>query len=71
MKIPKKGDLKDCSNWRGITLLIVASKVLGKILIPKTTWRRTVEKERSDAGWRSWEQARACARDRDSWRKRV
>ena len=33
MKIPNKGDLKDCSNWRDITMLAVASKVLGKILI--------------------------------------
>ena len=33
VKIPKKGDLKGCSNWRGITLLIVAYKVLAKILI--------------------------------------
>ena len=22
---------------------------------PKTTWRRTVEKERAEAGWRSWQ----------------
>ena len=44
-----------------------------KVGRPKTPWRRRVEKERSDAGWWSWEQVRACARDRDrdSWRKRV
>ena len=23
---------------------------------PKTTWRRTVEKERQEAGWKSWEE---------------
>ena len=33
VKIPKKGNLKECTNWRGITLLVTASKVLGKILI--------------------------------------
>ena len=42
-----------------------------KVGRPKTTWRRMVERERSDAGRRSWDQARACARDRDSWRKCV
>ena len=25
---------------------------------PKTTWRRTVEKERQEASWRSWEEVR-------------
>ena len=28
---------------------------------PKTTWRRTVEKERKEAGWRSWEDTRMIA----------
>jgi len=33
IKIPKAGNLKDCKNWRGITLLPVVSKVMGRILI--------------------------------------
>ena len=33
----------------------------------KTTWRRTVEKERNKAGWKSWEVAKAFAQDRKSW----
>ena len=32
-KIPKKGDLTKCGNWRGITLNSVAAKILGRILI--------------------------------------
>ena len=35
VKLPKKGNLKECTNWRGITLLVIASKVLGKILIER------------------------------------
>ena len=31
---------------------------------PKTTWRRTVEKERNKTGWKSWEVAKAIAEDR-------
>ena len=32
IKIPKKGTLTDCNNWRGITLLSVPGKILGKII---------------------------------------
>ena len=32
-KLPKKGDLAKCGNWRGITLMHVAAKVMGKVLI--------------------------------------
>ena len=35
VKLPKEGDLKNCKNWRGITLLPVVSKVLGRILIDR------------------------------------
>jgi len=31
VKIPKKGNLRKCSNWRGITLLSVSSKIMVKI----------------------------------------
>ena len=34
---------------------------------PKTNWRRTVEKERNKAGWKSWEVAKAVAPDRKCW----
>ena len=35
VKLPKKGNLKECTNWRGIALLVIASKLLGKILIER------------------------------------
>ena len=38
---------------------------------PKTTWRRTVEKERSKAGWQSWREVRTAAQDRNRWRAHV
>ena len=40
-----------------------------KVGRPKTTWRRTVEKERAMAGWKSWEEVRTLAKDRDKWKK--
>jgi hypothetical protein len=33
INIPKKGDLSECGNWRGISLLSVPSKVLSRILL--------------------------------------
>ena len=34
-------------------------------------WRRTVEKERDKAGWKSWNAAKAAARNREYWAKSV
>ena len=33
VRLPKKGDLTKCGNWRGMTLMSVAAKVMGKVLI--------------------------------------
>ena len=37
IKIPKKGSLSDCNNWRGITLLSVPSKIFCKVIIQHIT----------------------------------
>ena len=33
IKLPKKGSLCDCNNWRGITLLSSTGKIFSKILL--------------------------------------
>ena len=38
---------------------------------PKTTWRRTVERERGMMGFSSWSAAGAVAKDRDRWRRLI
>ncbi len=35
IKLPKKGDLAICDNWRGIMLLSIPSKVLSKVLLAR------------------------------------
>ncbi|XP_078352437.1 uncharacterized protein LOC144637177 [Oculina patagonica] len=35
---------------------------------PKISWRRTVEGERKDLGWTSWNEVEQRAKDRDGWR---
>ena len=32
VKLPKKGDLTKCNNWRGVTLMMVAAKGLGRMI---------------------------------------
>ncbi len=33
VKVPKKGNIKSCDNWRGITLLSIPSKVFCRVLL--------------------------------------
>jgi hypothetical protein len=33
INIPKKGDLANCNNWRGITLLSTPSKILTRVIL--------------------------------------
>ena len=35
VKLPKKGNLKECANWRGITLLSIPGKVFSRVLLEK------------------------------------
>jgi len=35
VKLPKKGNLRECTNWRVITLLPVISKIFGRVLITR------------------------------------
>ena len=41
IRLPKKGNLMECGKWRGITLLPVAPKVSGKVII--TRIRNTID----------------------------
>ena len=36
VRLPKKGDLSNCNNWRGITLLSLTSKVFSNIFSRKS-----------------------------------
>jgi hypothetical protein len=35
IKVPKKGDLSKCRNWRGITLLVVNKKIFNKTVLER------------------------------------
>ena len=38
---------------------------------PKKTWRRTVERERGDFGFKAWLDPETCAKNREAWRERT
>nr|KAG5706977.1 hypothetical protein BaRGS_019582 [Batillaria attramentaria] len=53
VKLPKKGDLSSCSNWRAIILLSIPGKVLTRIILErlKTALDKTLREEQ--AGFRN------------------
>ena len=53
IKIPKKGNLRECKNWRGVTLLPVASKILGRIIIERICIGIDHRLRKEQAGFRS------------------
>ena len=58
IRIPKKGALSDCYNWRGITLLSVPSKILAKIIIRRISDAIDAGMRKEQAGFRK---ERVCA----------
>ena len=57
IKLPKKGDLSECKNWRGIQLLSLPSKILERIILERI--RAAVDEKLRDeqAGFRA---GRSC-----------
>ena len=53
VKIPKKRDLTECRNWRGITLTSVPSKVFGRVLIDRIRDGVNSKLRDEQAGFRS------------------
>ena len=56
--IPKKGDLTNCDNWRGICLLDIIGKVVARILQERLQNLAMEELSESQCGFRK---GRSCA----------
>ena len=52
VKLPKKGDLGNCNNWRGITLLVIASKVLTRVILARIKDSIDKKLRQNQAGFR-------------------
>ena len=52
IKLAKKGNLKECKNSRGITLLSVVGKILGQIIIDRVCNRVDKRLRMEQAGYR-------------------
>ena len=52
IKLPKKSNLKDCKNSRGITLISVAGKILGRIVIDRVRNGTDKRLRKEQAGYR-------------------
>jgi hypothetical protein len=57
VKLPKKGDLSNCNNWRGITLLSIPSKVLAKVILHRINAKLDETLRKEQAGFRA---GRSC-----------
>ena len=58
IKLPKKGDLSNCNNYRGIMLLSVPSKVLSRVLLERMKDEVDSKLREEQAGFR---RGRSCA----------
>ncbi|VEN42335.1 unnamed protein product [Callosobruchus maculatus] len=52
IKIPKKGDLKDCCNWRGVTLLCSINKILAFVIHQRIHRKVEEQLRKEQAGFR-------------------
>ena len=52
VKIPKKGALNDCNNWRGITLLSVPSKIMARVIVNRISNAVDLSLRKEQAGFR-------------------
>ena len=52
VKLAKKGDLTECGNWKGITLMSVVAKVMGSVLIRRIAAGVEVKLRKEQAGFR-------------------
>ena len=57
VKLPKKGDLSSCNNWRGIMLLSIPGKVLTRIILERVKAALDKRLRVEQAGFR---QDRSC-----------
>ena len=53
IKHPKKGNLKECNDWRGIKLLYVPGTVLNRILLERMKTEIDKQLRNEQAGFRS------------------
>ena len=56
-KLPKKGDLSDCNNWRGVTLLSITSKVFTRTILMRIEKAVESQLREEQAGFRK---GRSC-----------
>jgi hypothetical protein len=53
VKLPKKGDVTTCNNWRGITLLSIPIKVFKRVILNGIRDRINTRLRKEQAGFRS------------------
>ena len=52
IKIPKKGDLSNCNNWRGINLLCASSKIFMRVILNRMMLHMEQKLRKEQAGFR-------------------
>ena len=52
IKLPKKGDLGNCNNWRGITLLSMTCKIFSRIILKRISAATDTILRQEQAGFR-------------------